>query len=66
MRSVLRVAVDEPGLVAADLRDAVRRCQGACRVWVPVPDEAAAVRNAQAAGFAIDGGAHYRVAPGPH
>lgn len=35
-------------------------------VWVPVRDEAAAVREAQAAGFAIDGGARYRelAAPG--
>jgi len=31
-------------------------------VWVPVRDEAAAVGAAQAAGFAIDGGARYREA----
>jgi len=29
-------------------------------VWVPVPDEAAAVGAARAAGYAIDGGARYR------
>lgn len=34
-------------------------------VWVPVRDEAEAVRNAQAAGFAIDGGARYRESAPP-
>jgi DNA-binding transcriptional MocR family regulator len=52
-------------VAALDGRGIRVRAGSGFTVWVPVPDEAAAVRDAQAAGFAIDGGARYRESAPP-